>query len=207
MLAEQGVIRLADFTDDETISDGAATSTGDSEDTDEPDASTDAGAGDDAGAEADIEDLFSEDFYIELVNRSGAATIEAFELLGSDRIVKRIEEATGLGLDRFRPARLLLDGGEISIDALDDESVDRFENLFRKINGILRADHAFFRFESSRDRMTRSGTARRAERAADGLVRPIPADHRDRGHPDRDGRADGTRDEGRQFPCTVVVID
>ena len=132
MLAEQGVIRLADFTDDDkTISDDAAFSTGDPEDADEPDPSTD------TGAEADIEDLFSKDFYIELVNRSGAATIETFEILGAGRIVKRIEEATGIGFDRFRPARLLLDGRAGPFDELDDETVERFETLFRKINGFL----------------------------------------------------------------------
>lgn len=142
MLAEQGVIRLADFTDDKTIGDEAASSTGDSEDAGDPvpDTSTDAGAGGDTGAQADIEDLFSEDFYIELVNRSGAATIETFEILGAGQIVKRIEEATGIGFDRFRPARLLLDGGADPFDELDDETVGRFENLFRKINGFLKVD-------------------------------------------------------------------
>ncbi|MCY4453787.1 MAG: AAA family ATPase [Immundisolibacterales bacterium] len=140
MLSEQGVIRLADFTDDETIEDDAATSPDDPEYADEPGPSTEAGAGDDAGAQADIEDLFSEDFYVDLVNRSGAAAIETFEILGSGRIVKRIEEATGIGFDRFRPARLLLDGDAISLDVLDDATVERFEHLFRRINGFLTSD-------------------------------------------------------------------
>ena len=58
---------------------------------------------------ADLEDLFPEDFYVDLVNRSGAASIEPFEIHGEGRVVRRIEVATGQGLDRYLPARLLLD--------------------------------------------------------------------------------------------------
>ena len=61
--------------------------------------------------EVDIEDLFAEEFYVELVNRSGAAAIEPFEVHGEGRIVRRNETATGLGLDRYLPARSFSSSG------------------------------------------------------------------------------------------------
>ena len=93
--------------------------------------------------EADIEDLFAEDFYVDLVNRSGAAAIEPFEIHGAGRIVHRIEMATGLGLDRYLPARLLLDrqadpaSGGSRHSRMDGDTLDRFEALFSKINGLI----------------------------------------------------------------------
>ena len=93
--------------------------------------------------EADIEDLFAEDFYVDLVNRSGAAAIEPFEIRGAGRIVHRIEMATGLGLDRYLPARLLLDrqadpaSGRSRRSRMDGDTLDRFESLFSKINELI----------------------------------------------------------------------
>ena len=91
---------------------------------------------------ADLEDLFAEDFYVDLVNRSGAASIEPFEIQvegrGEGRIVRRIEAATGLGLDRYLPARLLLDGQADPLETVDEATYDRFESLFVKINSLLR---------------------------------------------------------------------
>ena len=88
--------------------------------------------------EVDIEDLFAEDFYIELVNRPGAAAIEPFEVHGEGRIVRRNETATGLGLDRYLPARLLLEQRADPLDGVDEGTFERFETLFRKINHLLR---------------------------------------------------------------------
>ena len=62
--------------------------------------------------EAGIEDLFAEEFYVGLVNRSHAATVEAFEVRGVGRIVERIESATGTGFNRYLPARFLLEHPE-----------------------------------------------------------------------------------------------
>lgn len=45
------------------------------------------------GGGADLEDLFAEDFYVDLVNRSGSASIEPFETRGVGRIAQRIESA------------------------------------------------------------------------------------------------------------------
>ena len=85
----------------------------------------------------EIEDLFAEDFYLDLVNRSGVAAVAPFEMRGSGSIVRRVEAATGLGLDRLLPARLLLVGDEDPLDGLDDATRERFESLFVAINEVL----------------------------------------------------------------------
>ena len=118
----------------------------------EPGNRLDGGHGDDAEASPageapeapvegalEIEDLFAEDFYLGLVNRSGVAAVAPFEVRGSGSIVRRVEAATGLGLDRLLPARVLLggEGDEDPFDALDDPTRERFESLFVAINEVL----------------------------------------------------------------------
>ena len=90
-----------------------------------------------ATEEADLEDLFAEPFYLDLVNRSGAAAVEAFEVQGEGRIVKRIEDATGTGFNRYVPARYLLERPEALVGELDENALERFETLFRTINASL----------------------------------------------------------------------
>ena len=89
--------------------------------------------------EADIEDLFAESFYMDLVNRSNAAAVESFEVQGDGRIVERIETATGTGFNRFLPARFLLEHPEALSERLDDPTLDRFETLFKKVNESIGA--------------------------------------------------------------------
>ena len=89
--------------------------------------------------EADIEDLFAESFYVDLVNRSNAAAVEAFEVQGDGRIVERIENATGAGFNRYLPARFLLEHPDALSERLDDTTLDRFEALFRKLNESIGA--------------------------------------------------------------------
>ena len=145
MLAEQGVVRVSEFAATKTSAGGS-----DSGPTDGTAANANGTPSEDGppgGAQftpegADVEDLFSEEFYVELVNRSGAATIEPFEVFGTGRIVERIEEATGVALDRLRAARLLLDQRADPLDLLDDEAVERFESLFQAINRLLPARDA-----------------------------------------------------------------
>ena len=151
MFAENGIVRPADFTPRSAR--GEAAGAGDPNDDASGGVVPDAGDGDIArsnGASdadpdvdhdndgADLEDLFAEDFYVDLVNRSGAASIEPFEIRGEGRIVRRIEAATGLGLDRYLPARLLLDGRADPLEGVDEATYDRFESLFVKINSLLR---------------------------------------------------------------------
>ena len=99
-----------------------------------PDGEADEAPADEA---LEIEDLFAEDFYLDLVNRSGVAAVAPFEVRGSGSIVRRVETATGLGLDRLLPARLLLVGDEDPLDGLDDATRERFESLFVAINEVL----------------------------------------------------------------------
>ena len=82
----------------------------------------------------EVEDLFAEDFYLDLVNRSGAASVELFEVRGAGGIVRRIEAVTGIGLDRFLPARVLLDAEDDPLGRLDGPALDGFEALFVEIN-------------------------------------------------------------------------
>ena len=156
MLAENGIVRPADFMSrnargeasgaddpDDDASGRVAADAGD-DDTARSNGTSDAGPDIDnrieEGGGADIEDLFAEDFYVDLVNRSGAASIEAFEIHGEGRIVRRIEAATGLGLDRYLPARLLLDTRVDPLEGVDEATYDRFESLFMKINSLLRRE-------------------------------------------------------------------
>ena len=92
-----------------------------------------------ATPEADIEDLFAEAFYVELVNRSRAAALEPFEIHGTGRIVERIRKAVGTGFNRYLPARFLLEHPEPLAEGLDDSTLERFEALFRKVNESVRA--------------------------------------------------------------------
>lgn len=89
------------------------------------------------GEGLEIEDLFAEDFYLDLVNRSGAASVEPFEVRGGGRIVRRIEAVTGIGLDRFLPARVLLDAEDDPLGRLDGPALDGFEALFVEINRVF----------------------------------------------------------------------
>ena len=85
----------------------------------------------------EIEDLFAENFFLDLVNRSGAASVEPFEVRGAGRIVRRIEAVTGIGLDRLLPARVLLDAEDDPLGRLDGPALDGFEALFIAINNVL----------------------------------------------------------------------
>ena len=89
--------------------------------------------------EADLEDLFEESFYVDLVNRSNAAAVEAFEVQGDGRIVERIENVTGTGFNRFLPARFLLEHPEALSEQLDESTLDRFETLFRRVSESIGA--------------------------------------------------------------------
>ena len=90
-----------------------------------------------ATPEADVEDLFAEPFYLDLVNRSNAAAVEAFEIRGEGRVVQRIGKATGAGFNRFVPARFLLEHPEALVDQADDATLERFETLFRTVNEFI----------------------------------------------------------------------
>jgi AAA ATPase domain len=99
----------------------------------------------DGRAEADIEDLMSDEFYVDLVkaafSRSAAAglTAEAVMGNGNPRLAKRVEailEAWGFtAFDHLRPALELSNNPEKY--PLPDELLDRAEELFRALNACL----------------------------------------------------------------------
>lgn len=89
------------------------------------------------GAEADIEDLFGVDFYLDLLTRSGVASVTRDQLKTQGRILKRIEAVTGASFDHYQPARYLLEHQGELLKTIDNGTVDRFELLFRRTNALL----------------------------------------------------------------------
>lgn len=88
--------------------------------------------------EADIEDVFSESDYLNLYNRAFDSSLEPSEIRGSDPIVRRI--ARHLGRERFdhgRPAEVILRQRDELLHTLSEETLERFEALFKKINATL----------------------------------------------------------------------
>ncbi len=98
--------------------------------------------------ESDVEDMFSEDFYLELLNQefSGALPnrVRTDSLkYNSPRIVVRLDEyfnqnpmKQGLTFNHYRPARFFAE--KVSNFTVPDEALDRFEMAFKRINGLLR---------------------------------------------------------------------
>jgi predicted ATP-dependent endonuclease of OLD family len=87
---------------------------------------------------ADIEDLFSEEEYLELYNKAFGKKIKISDLKGSDPIVSRIARLEGI--ERFNhgfPADVFLRERETIISKLSEPTFMRFENLFTRINGTL----------------------------------------------------------------------
>lgn len=97
--------------------------------------------------EADIEDMFSADFYLRLVNEEyNVAQPVALANLpqGGPRILLRIEsylEQNPLGgnakFNHYRPARYLAEQINNLQADIDDATLDRFENAFGALNAIL----------------------------------------------------------------------
>ncbi|WP_255435970.1 TOPRIM nucleotidyl transferase/hydrolase domain-containing protein [Salinispora sp. H7-4] len=99
-------------------------------------------------ADADIEDLFDRDFYIELVNRAYAselpAPITAADLNARDpRVVRQVEayfqkkKIAGGKFNHYKPARTYL-REHASLPELDTATLDRIEKLFQRLNGLIR---------------------------------------------------------------------
>ena len=86
---------------------------------------------------ADIEDLFTADFYLELLRRSGVGGGELMELPPGDRITKRVERALGTPYDHYGPAAYLLEHQDELMPMLEEETLGRFERLFALVNDEL----------------------------------------------------------------------
>jgi predicted ATPase len=88
---------------------------------------------------ADIEDLFTVDEYLDLYNSAFGASIKSSDLTGNDPIVAKI--ARFVGVDRFdhgRPADALLRNRDSFLPSLSPDTLNRFEELFKKINATIK---------------------------------------------------------------------
>lgn len=97
------------------------------------------------GSEADIEDMFAPEFYLELVNREFGSSVQLSELsVIHPRILYRIEEHLknhplpgGTTFNHFRPARYFSENlGSLRAE-LNDETFDRFQQAFDVLNQLL----------------------------------------------------------------------
>jgi hypothetical protein len=84
---------------------------------------------------SDIEDMFNEAWYLKLVRDSGVGNVTKAKLQPGDRIVPRVEQVVGK-FDHFRPSRYLMDHPSL-IEKVSSTAVDRFEDLFKKLNARL----------------------------------------------------------------------
>lgn len=87
-------------------------------------------------ANADIEDLFSEDDYLKLYNKTFSTSIRLANLDPGDRIVKRIERSEG-EFDHGRVAESLLRHHHELV--FTDTTYERFARLFAEINKTIEA--------------------------------------------------------------------
>jgi len=86
----------------------------------------------------DIEDFFEDDEYLGLYNKAFDKTLKAKDLQGKDPIVARIARLEGVErFDHGRPADVLLREREAVLSKLGDETLKRFEELFKRINNTL----------------------------------------------------------------------
>ncbi|MEW1616454.1 MULTISPECIES: AAA family ATPase [unclassified Streptomyces] len=100
----------------------------------------------DAG-DADVEDLFDRDFYVELVNRAYAAElaapITAADLNAKDpRVVRQIESVfkkrkIDTRFNHYRPAAVLLREQNELISKIDAATIARANRLFTRMNALL----------------------------------------------------------------------
>jgi len=87
--------------------------------------------------EADVEDMFEPAFYLQLLKAAGGADLKQPQLTGGDRITKRIERAIGKPYDHYSPARYFLENQVTLLPKVDAATLDRFEELFKRLNPLL----------------------------------------------------------------------
>jgi predicted ATPase len=93
--------------------------------------------------EADVEDMFGDDFYLGLVNAEYACQLSTHDINGgSPRIRARLAARfarhplpSGAPFDPYRPARLLSE--KVAELPIPDEALDRFEAAFKQLNALL----------------------------------------------------------------------
>ena len=97
------------------------------------------------GDEADIEDMFDPDFYLQLVNDEFGPNLTVDELPeGPTRIVSRLEQhfkknplPKGAKFNHYRPARYLSENIGSLESKLTESELDRFQKVFDTLNKLL----------------------------------------------------------------------
>ena len=89
------------------------------------------------GTEADIEDIFDVDLYLDLLRASGAVQGDLEGMTPNGRVTKRVEASLGGRYNHYTPAALFLRRQDEWLPRLDDPTLDRFEALFQRINRTL----------------------------------------------------------------------
>lgn len=93
--------------------------------------------------EADIEDMFGDDFYVSLVNAEYGSQLKVGDLqVGPPRILARLEAhfaANPLSnkavFSHYRPARRLVE--QVAALPVPDAALDKFEAAFKRLNALL----------------------------------------------------------------------
>ncbi|MGW0574808.1 ATP-dependent nuclease [Streptomyces sp. NPDC002920] len=98
-------------------------------------------------ADADVEDLFDRDFYLELVNRAYASEltkpISVSELNAKDpRVVRQIEAVfrkrkIATRFNHYKPAAVLLREQAALVPRIDPVTITRADQLFTRLNALL----------------------------------------------------------------------
>jgi len=92
-------------------------------------------------AEADIEDLFSDEEYLRMYNKAFDTEVTPDELEGEDTIVKRIARSQSVDeFDHGKVADALLRNRDELLGQVGEETLQRFERLFKAINETLTVD-------------------------------------------------------------------
>lgn len=98
--------------------------------------------------ESDIEDMFDEDFYVELVNGEFAASLASKVKLkdltnSAPRILVKMEDyfaskplKAGATFNHYRPSRFFAE--KVSALVIPDATLDRFERAFKAVNALLK---------------------------------------------------------------------
>jgi predicted ATPase len=87
-------------------------------------------------SESGLEDLLDEAFYLHLLAATGYGELDPEQLAGEGSIVRRVERATGVAVDRYRPARYLLTQQQRLLPAIGREPLHRFARLFATLDEL-----------------------------------------------------------------------
>jgi predicted ATPase len=87
-------------------------------------------------SQAGLEDLFDDAFYLHLLAATGLEGLDPEELAGEGSIIRRVERATGVTVDRYRPARSLLIQQQRLLPAIGREPLHRFARLFATLDEL-----------------------------------------------------------------------